>query len=233
MRPGFVLWIVLTGCASPAERPTTSEPNQPREKVPPAMSASLPPALEAELDAIRRDPAESVGFGEKADTPYEPNRADTLIASDDPRVTERLLTEARAPGDRTYRLAVLHVLGKRADPTVDAALIALIDDADLRATAAYLLGRAGYRGYPARARDAAAVRAALRRYVGDTSTFTDPFYRRAFRTQDFVIGAYVRVTGPEKFHLTDEALIDLIGRGLPALSDATRAALLAQIASGL
>lgn len=232
MRPAFVLWIMLTSCASPAERPATPEPNRPHDKVPSAMPTPLPPALEAELDAIRRDPAESVGFGEKADTPYEPNRADALIASDDARVTERLLAEARAPGDRTYRLAVLHVLGKRADPAADAALVALLDDADLRATAAYLLGRAGYRGYPARARDAAAVRTALRRYVGDASTFTDPFYRRAFRTQDFVLGAYVRITGPEKFHLTDDALVDLIGRSLPALSDAARADLLAQIASG-
>jgi hypothetical protein len=192
------------------------------------MTPALPPALEAELDAIRKDPGESVGFGEKAYIPYEPNSAASLIGSDDPRVTARLLAEARGPGDRVYRLAVLHVLGKRTDPTVDAALVALLDDPTLRATAAYLLGRVGFKGYPPRQRDIAAIRAVLRRHLDDTTMLDDPFYRRTFRTQDFVLGAYIRVTGPDKFRIASPSVVDLIGLGLPELTDAMRADLLAQ-----
>ena len=184
--------------------------------------------LEAELDAIRADPGESVGFGEKAFLPYEPNVAHWLISSDDPAVTERLRGELSGDDDRVYRLAVLHVLGKRADPGVDAALIAALEDPELRATAAYLLGRAGFKGYPERPRDVAAVRAALRRHLADDGTFADPFYRRSFRTQDFVLAAFVRVTGPERFRIGDKHLAELVGYSLPAFSDATRADLLAQ-----
>jgi hypothetical protein len=106
-------------------------------------------------------------------------------------------------------------------------MVALLDDPELCATAAYLLGAAGYREYPARARDTEAVLAALRRHVNDASTFADPFHRKSFRTQDFAIAAYVRVAGPEAFTL---AKPDLVGHGLPAFTDAERTALLAQIA---
>lgn len=132
-----------------------------------AMTTRLPADLEAELAAIRSDPKESVGFGFNAIVPYQPTGSRSLINSDDPQVTRRLLEEARAGGDRTYRLAVLQVLGKHSDPTVDDALVALLAVDDLRATAAYLLGRAGYKGYPPRRRDLAAVRAALRAHLDD------------------------------------------------------------------
>lgn len=224
MRALVAVWIALLGC-SPGEQSGASEPERPREKGR-VMVETLSPALEAELAAIRKDPGESVGFGFKADIPYVPNRADSLIASRKPGVTERLVAEAHAPGDRVYRLAVLHVLGKRADAAVDAALVGFLDDPELCATAAYLLGAAGYREYPARARDTDAVRAALRRHLDDASTFADPFHRKSFRTQDFVIAAYVRVAGPDGFPL---AKPDLVGHGLPAFTDAERAALLAQI----
>lgn len=225
MRALVAVWIALLGC-SPSEQAGAPEPERPREKGR-VMSDALSPALEAELAAIRKDPGESVGFGFKADIPYVPNRADSLIASREPGVTERLVAEVQAPGDRVYRLAVLHVLGKRADAGVDAALIGLLDDPELCATAAYLLGAAGYREYPARPRDTEAVRAALRRHVNDTSTFADPFHRKSFRTQDFAIAAYVRVAGPDAFTLEKP---DLVGHGLPAFTDAERTALLAQIA---
>lgn len=192
------------------------------------MEPRLLDALEAELDSIRADPGESVGFGEKAYAPYEPNVAHFLIARDDPAVTERLLAEIRGSDDRLYRLALLHVLGKRADPTVDAALLATLDDPDLRATSAYLLGRAGFKGYPERRRDVAAIRAALRHHLLDDGEFEDPFYRRRFRTQDFVLAAYVRITGPERFRIADPDLADMIGQALPAFDDAVRADLLAQ-----
>ena len=192
------------------------------------MKPQLLDVLEAELDAIRADPRESVGFGEKAYLPYEPNVAHWLITSDDVEVTERLLAEARGGGDRVYRLAVLHVLGKRSDATVDAALLATLEDPELCATSAYLLGRPGFKGYPARSRDLGAVRAALRRHLSDDGLFEDPFYGRSFRTQDFVLAAFVRLTGPERFRFTDAHLADMIGHGLPAFSDAIRADLLAQ-----
>lgn len=188
----------------------------------------LPDDLEAELDAIRADPGESVGFGEKAFIPYEPNVAHWLVTSDDPAVTERLLAEATGDRERVFRLAVLQVLGKRSDPTVDAALLTTLDDPELRATSAYLLGRPGYKGYPARPRDEQAIRAALQRHLDDDGTFDDPFYRRPFRTQDFVLAAFVRVTGPERFRIPDTAFADLIGYTLPEFDAETRADLLAQ-----
>ncbi|HEX8111744.1 MAG TPA: hypothetical protein VF516_28630 [Kofleriaceae bacterium] len=220
MRAIVAVWIALLRCS-----PGAPEPEQPREKGR-VMSDTLSPALDAELAEIRKDPGESVGFGFKADIPYVPNRADSLIASREPGVTERLIAEVHGPGDRVYRLAVLHVLGKRADAAVDAALVGLLDDPELCATAAYLLGAAGYREYPARARDTEAVLAALRRHVDDASRFVDPFHRKSFRTQDFVIAAYVRIAGPDRFTLANP---DLVGHGLPAFTDAERAALLAQI----
>jgi hypothetical protein len=191
------------------------------------MKHVLAPALEAELNAVRAAPLESIGYGDKAYRPYEPNTGERLIGSSDPEVTARLLVEMQDAGDRTYRLAVLHLLGMRADPGVDAALLSLLEDRDLRATAAYLLGRAGFKGYPVRRRDDAAVIAALRRWLDDGSEFVDPFYRRRFRTQDFVLGALVRLLGPERFKTRDDRVEDDIGYALPWWSDDVRAELLA------
>jgi hypothetical protein len=188
----------------------------------------LPGELEEELAAIRADPGESVGFGEKAFTPYEPNVARALIGADDPAITQRLLAEALAADDRVLGLALLHVLGKRSDPTVDGALIEALRVPELRPTAAYLLGRRGYKGYPVHGRDLDAVRAALRTYLGDDERFEDPFHRRSFRAGDFALAALVRLEGPERFGITDPKRADLIGYALPALDDATRAQLLAR-----
>lgn len=74
----------------------------------------------------------------------------------------------------------------------------------------------------------AAIRAALRRHLTDDGLFEDPFYRRSFRTQDFVLAGFVRLTRPERFRLADAHLADMIGHGLPAFSDAIRTELLAQ-----
>jgi hypothetical protein len=193
------------------------------------MTTALPPALEAELVAIRKDPAESVGFGLKAYVPYEPNTGHGLMTGGNDDVTRRLTEEIRGHGDRVYRLALLHVLGKRRDAGVESALLDALADPALRATAAYLLGCAGSKGYPRRTRDAGAVRAALRAYLDDATDFNDPFYRKTFRTQDFVLDAYVRLTGPEKFHFANPDMADLIGLALPELTDASRADLLAQV----
>lgn len=193
------------------------------------MTPALAPMLEAELEAVRKDPVESIGYGQKVNRPYEPNTGESLIGSDDPAVTARLLAEAQGGGERAYRLAVVHLLGMRAGAGVDAALIALLGDRDMRATAAYLLGRAGFKGYPTRARDNAAVVAALRQHLYDPSTFDDPFYRRTFRTQDFALGALVRILGPEQFKTSDARVEDQIGHALPWWNDAVRAELLAQV----
>jgi hypothetical protein len=236
-----VIAVVVAACCSapppeqpapPGQPPEQPAPPAPRERpaneATPAMKPALPAALETELDAIRREPGEAIGLGDKAYTPYEPNVGEALIGSDDPAVTERLLAEARGGGDRVYRLAALHLLGKRADDTVDAALVAALEDADLRAMAAYLLGRMGFKGYRGRARDEAKVLAALRGHLDDPSSFEDPFYRKTFRTQDFVLGAFVRVKGPQSFTISDPMLVDLIGYALPSFTDAVRADLLRQ-----
>jgi hypothetical protein len=214
--------------AMPAEGSPGSARRQTVHGGAPVMTPALPQPLEDELSTIRKDPGEAIGFGLKGYLPYEPNQGTALMNSASPEVTARLAAETRGPDDRVYHLAVLHVLGKRDVGDVDAALIGALDDPDLRATAAYLLGRAGYKGYPMRTRDPAKVRAALRAHLEDTTTFEDPFYHRTFRTQDFVIAAYVRVTGVAQFHIANHDVADLIGLGLPALDDATRQALLAQ-----
>jgi hypothetical protein len=240
VRSTSLVMVVVAACSSATEPPRaqSSSPAPPAAPAAPsdtpaktrdAMKHALAPALEAELDAVRKDPVEAIGYGEKVYRPYEPNTGESLIGSDDPAVTARLLAEAQGSGDRVYRLAVVHLLGMRAGPGVDAALIALLGDRDVSATAAYLLGRAGFKGYPARARDEAAVVAALRQHLDDTSTFDDPFYRRTFRTQDFVLGALVRVLGPERFKTADTRVEDQIGYALPWWSDAVRAELLAQV----
>jgi hypothetical protein len=188
----------------------------------------LPPTLETELEQIRANPAGSVGYGEKTFIPYEPNVAHFLVSYPDPAVTQRLVAEMDS-ADRVLRLALLQVIGKREDDTVDDALLATLEDPELRATSAYLLGRPGFKGYPARPRpEIDAIRAALRRHLDDDGTFDDPFYRRTFRVQDFVLAAYIRLMGPEHFHFADPDTADTIGYTLPSFDDAARADLLEQ-----
>ena len=212
----LLLAVLLAGCGSEASvnRPSTIRPE-------------LRDALEAEIAAIRADPASSVGFGEKGYAPYEPNVAHGLITVPGEDITARLQEEIEGSRDRVYRLALLHVLGRRRDERVDQALLAALEDPDLRATAAYLLGRAGFKPYPARPRDEDAVRAALRRYLDDDTTFDDPFYRQSFRVGDFVLGAYIRLTGPKRFTFADRTVGDDIGYELPRFGD-QREDLLAQ-----
>jgi hypothetical protein len=247
MRVVIPLVLSLAAC-TPADRPAKAAPRDestPAEQAPVAagsatpgqpapskkapMLPTLPPSLETELDHIRNKPLEAVGFGEKTYIPYEPNGSTGLQRDPNVSTTERLLGEVRrSDADRTFRLAVLHVIGKRTDAKVDDALITALADADLRATAAYLLGRPGFKGYPARKRDVAAVRKALRPYLDDGTTFEDPFYKKKFRTQDFVISAFVRLSGPENFPIPDKNLAAMIGYTLPRLDDDLRAALLAR-----
>jgi hypothetical protein len=218
VRYALVLLLLLAGC--PAREPVTDST---------AMQPELVKALEDELDAIRADPGESVGFGEKSYIPYEPNVAHALISVDDPEVTERLRTELEGAGDRVHKLALLHVIGKRSDAKVDGVLIDALGDPELRATSAYLLGRPGFKGYPDRPRDLDAVQTALRRHLADEITFEDPFYRETFRTQDFVLAALVRLIGPDRFEFEDPQLGDNIGYELPRIGEKDRAGLLEQV----
>ena len=71
--------------------------------------------------------------------------------------------------------------------------------------------------------------AALRRHLDDATTFEDPFHRRRFRVQDFVLGALARLIGPERFKIADPRFDNDIGYALPWWSDAVRAELLAQV----
>ena len=205
------------GCGS-----MTTEGRQQQEPRP-----QLPPSLEAELDTIAADPANAVSSGLKAFVPYGVGAAHSLAGYDDPAVTQRLLADMRG-ADRVHKLALLHVLGMRADPTVDAALRETLRDPQLTATSAYLLARPGYKGYPDRPVDADADRAALRERLDDDTTFEDPFYDRSFRTQDFILAAYIRLVGPDRFEFRDPGLEPLIGYELPRFDDATRADLLEQ-----
>ena len=185
---------------------------------------SLPDALEAELAAVREDPKRAIGWGDKTYTPYEPSGVHFLMTSRDPAVTRRLVAEMDG-ADRVLRLALLHVLGKRRDEQVDGVLLDALEDPELSATAAYLLGRVGFKGYPSRSRDEEAVRAALLRHVGDDATFDDPFYKRSFRAGDFALAALARLDGWKGFE-------DTIGLTLPRFDDVTREALLARSRGG-
>ena len=68
----------------------------------------------------------------------------------------------------------------------------------------------------------------LRGHLADGREFADPFLRRSFRVQDFVLAAYVRVTGPDRFTFADPQAADLIGYTVPRFDEDTRADLLAQ-----
>src|SRR5207244_1626112 len=106
------------------------------------------------LEAVRADPADAIGFGEKSYQPWELRRGESLVGAPDPAVTRRLLAEALdAANPEPFRLAMLHLLARRADAEVDAGLVAALADPKLRAVAAYGLGRAGFKDYPARQRD--------------------------------------------------------------------------------
>ena len=74
----------------------------------------------------------------------------------------------------------------------------------------------------------AAIRAALKRRLGDDTPFDDPFQRSTFRTGDFALAAYIRLTGPSHFSFADPDTASVIGYTLPNFSDAERKALRAQ-----
>src|ERR1700759_5268212 len=104
MRSISLAMVIVTACSSAAEPPharSNSPAPDPVRPVAPvaspatpakadAMKPALAPALEAELEAVRKDPVESIGYGMKVYRPYEPNTGASLMGSDDPAVTARL-----------------------------------------------------------------------------------------------------------------------------------------------
>ena len=194
------------------------------------MDQALRDALDAELEAIQADPLGAVGFGEKAYLPYSTTTGQGLISAPDPEVTSMLGDAIDHADDPIVALALLHIIGQRSDDRVDDILLQALDAPPLSPTAAYLLGRVGYRGYPDRERDEAAVIGALRHHLDDGAEFTDPFLQKTFRRQDFVIGALVRLLGAERFTGIDDRQAPMIGLALPDFADAQRAHLLRQLA---
>lgn len=173
----------------------------------------LPAALEAELSNIRRAPLAAVGFGEKAYLPYELVQGQDLVSDRSAEIVPRLLAEALDQrNDRVFRLVVLQLIGLRREPAVDTALVAALADPVLRPLAAYLLGRPGFKGYPARERKTVApLLKALSPYLADRSVYEDPWYHSMHRTADLVLGAFVRIAGPDSFTFVDPEERDMVG----------------------
>lgn len=193
------------------------------------MDDALRRALAAELDTIRTDPLGAVGFGEKAYLPYATTVGQGLISAPEPAVTQLLADAIDETADPVTALALLHVVGQRADDLVDEVLMRALDSKAQMPTAAYLLGRAGYRGYPARSRNAAAVTRALREHLDEPGEFVDPFLGKAFQRRDFVIAALVRLLGVERFPAVDDRQAPMVGLALPQFSDAQRTELVGQL----
>ena len=192
----------------------------------------LPPPLEAEIAAILADPLDAVGFGEKGFLPYELRKGHELVRNPDPAVTARLLGEALDPqNDRVARLAMLQVLALREDPAADAALVAALADPTLRPLASYLLARIGFKGYPKRDRDAAPLLRALAPHLEDPGTFDDPWYGKPLRTADLVLGAFVRIAGPESFRFDDPDDATYVGCTMRPFAEDVRRSLLTQAKS--
>lgn len=193
------------------------------------MDAALRRALDAELETIRTDPLGAVGFGEKAYLPYTTIGGRGLVSTPDPEVTRMVADAIDESVDPVAAMALLHMVGQRADDLVDEVLMGALGSEALMPTAAYLLGRTGYRGYPARSRDEAAVTRALREHLDDPGEFVDPFLGKTFQGRDFVIAALVRLLGVERFTGVDERQAPMVGLALPDFSDTQRTELVAQL----
>lgn len=225
-----IAWSGSCHGAAPQARRLQSSPEV--SEVKPQSKVTLSEDLEAELAQIGADPQDAIGSGEKAYMPYEMRAGAGLMRSVEPEITQRLLSEAKdTRRPLAYRLAMVHLIALREDAEVDPALIAALDAPELRGTAAYGLGRMGFKGYPRRARDQGMVLRALREHTRDTFTFRDPWLRVMLRNQDLVLAACARVAGIESLALGPGVDVDFLGYELPAFSDEVRAALLAHCES--
>jgi hypothetical protein len=94
--------------------------------------------------------------------------------------------------------------------------------------ASYLVGRIGFKGYPARARVATPLLRALAPHLDDAATFDDPWYRKCYRVGDLALGAFVRIAGPDRFRFADPQDATYVGYTVLPPSDALRSTLFAQ-----
>jgi hypothetical protein len=98
----------------------------------------------------------------------------------------------------------------------------------VRPLAAYLLGRPGFKGYPARDRKSVApLLRALAAYLDDAGRYDDPWYQHAYATGDLVLAAFVRLAGVDRFVFTTPEDRDFLGYALH-FPDGERAGLRAQ-----
>lgn len=190
---------------------------------------ALPAPLEAELAEIRRAPLAAVGLGEKAYLPYDLVRGEALARGRQAEIVQRLLAEALdRRNDPIFRLVMLQILGLRREAAVDAALVTALADPVLRPLAAYFLGRPGFKGYPERERKIVApLLRALAAHLDDAGVYEDPWYHTTHATADLVLGAFVRIAGPEAFTFVDPDERHFVGYTL-RFPDAERAGLLSQ-----
>jgi hypothetical protein len=228
----MVALVAIAGLGSSTCAGTTAEQPTPKENSDVAHAATPPtlsPPLEAELAAIRREPLAAVGFGEKAYLPYELVKGRELVDSPEPGVVPRLSAEALdGRNDWVFRLVMLQILGLRRDAAVDTTLLAALADPTMRPLAAYLLGRPGFKGYPARDRNTAApLLRALAAHLEDAGRYNDPWYERAYATGDLVLAAFVRLAGVDRFVFANPEDRDFLGYTLH-FPDAERAGLRAQ-----
>lgn len=190
----------------------------------------LSDAARDELERLRADPADAMGFGGKVYLPYYLRVGWELARNPDPRTVDWLLARALDPDEpRLVRLMMLHVLSQREEPAADGALIRALDDPDLRGTAAYLLGRIGFKGYPKRPRPTEEMLTALARHLDDPDGFVEPWHEVTLRNQDLVLAAFIRLAGPDAFRFEADENRREIGYELARFSDSERGNLLAQV----
>lgn len=175
----------------------------------------LAPTLEAELSEIDQKSDESIGVGKNPEQPYEVKIGLALISTHFSTIDRRLGQEIRDHNrDIQYRLALLHIVGRRSQPSTEKLLIEFLAAPELQATSAYLLSRIGTPGYPGRIRNRKELLAKLHQYLDANEDFTDPWLKKTLPVSDFILAACIRIT--------DGELPKNLGPGLPNLSPESR-----------
>jgi hypothetical protein len=142
---------------------------------------------------------EPLGAGERSWHPYE-IRSEVLDASRRlpdpiPAYREILATEP----DPYWRELALFLAASSDDPRADDLLVEALDDAALRPRALYLLGVAGTRGWPRRARDTGRILRAILPHIDDATRYTDVVHGTTVEVGDLARAAFARIAGPDRF----------------------------------